>query len=155
MFWPDDNAYYPGSLTENTEEGRYVVIYVGEKVKSLDLCEQQWRFAATALDNIDNFPTLPSCEQEMLLNMLILFANKSFMRHEAQGFEQFPMVIAYQCKEESFLKTVRCFDRKCVPHNANITTSHVLYNIKTDDNNSIELEARIEPHGNEDSGKTA
>lgn len=63
------------------------------------------------------------------------------------------MVIAYQREEESFLKTVRYVDRKSVPPNENIITSHFLYNTRTDDDNSLKLKLRIAPHGNEDGEK--
>lgn len=79
-----------------------------------------------------------------------MFGNKSFLRHQAQAFGQFPFVNAYQAEENEFLKNVQIINRQDVPRDANIISSHTIYKIKLNDDSSLKLKARIAPHGNED-----
>lgn len=78
------------------------------------------------------------------------FGNKSFMKHQAQGFDQFPIVNAFQREQDKFLKTVRPVLKNKVPAGSNIIGSHTLYKVKTNNDGSLKLKARIAPHGNED-----
>lgn len=72
------------------------------------------------------------------------------MKYQAQGFDQFPMINAYQIEEENFLKTVKIVPISDVPDGANVIGSHVLYKVKKNDDESLKLKSRIAPHGNED-----
>lgn len=82
--------------------------------------------------------------------MLEYFGNKPFLRHHAQGFDQFPLVNAYKAEEETFLKTARPVPKDKIPPSSNIISSHTLYKVKMNDDGSLKLKARIAPHGNED-----
>lgn len=81
------------------------------------------------------------------------FENKTFLRHQAQGFEQLPLVNSYKTEEESFLKTVKIVPKKSVPHGANVISSHTINKVKKNDDGSLKLKARVAPHGNEDNLK--
>lgn len=49
--------------------------------------------------------TISDEEPNELLLLLTNFGNKSFLTHQAQGFEQCSLENAYRLQEESFLKT--------------------------------------------------
>lgn len=78
------------------------------------------------------------------------FGNKPFIKHQAQGFEQFPVINSYNAEEESFLKTVQLPPRSQFPHGANSISSHTLYKVKQNYDVALTLKARIAHHGNED-----
>lgn len=54
------------------------------------------------------------------------FVNRTFLRHQAQGFEQFPLVNSRKTEEETFLKTVNIVPKHSVPHGANVISNHAL-----------------------------
>ena len=51
------------------------------------------------------------------------------------------------------MKYVKIVKRSNLPPGANIISSHAIYKIKLNDDQSLKLKARIAPHGNEDSDK--
>lgn len=63
------------------------------------------------------------------------------------------MINAYKKEEEAFKRTVREIPRDSVPTDSNVISSHVLYKLKLNDDNSLKLKGRIAPHGNQDSMK--
>lgn len=95
VFWPADNAYYPGIVAEIQDDGRHVILYDDADVEIINLANEQWRYANTALAHVGRFVTLPSNEQRVLAELMKTFGNKPFMFHHAQGFEQSPLVKAY------------------------------------------------------------
>ena len=70
-------------------------------------------------------------EPTVLKEMQHYFGNKSFLKFQAQGFDQYPLTKAYQKDEESFIKTVKSIPINEVPANANVINSHTIYKIKT------------------------
>ena len=95
--------------------------------------------------------TIIDSEPQELERMCEYFGNKPFLRFQAQGFEQCVLSKAYKAEEDEFIKTVEIVPKDKVPQNANIIKSHAIYKIKTNDDSSMKLKARIAPHGNEDS----
>lgn len=81
------------------------------------------------------------------------FGNKSFMRLEAQGFEQWVLDTLFSDEEKIFLKNVKLIFRSDLPSHANVMNSRVLYKVKHNDDGSLKLKARIAPNGNEDALK--
>ena len=82
------------------------------------------------------------------------FGNTPFLRHHAQGLDQFPLVTSFKTEEETFLRTVKQFAKKDVPAGANIICSHTICKVKQNDDGSLKLKALIAPHGNEDDLKS-
>lgn len=72
---------------------------------------------------------ISSTENTVLAKMKTHFGNKVFLRHHAQGFDQFPLTNAYRNEEESFLKTVKQVVKQYVPEKANIISSHTIYKV--------------------------
>lgn len=71
------------------------------------------------------------CQEWQVLSALEdHFGNRTFLRHQNQGFEQFPTVNSYKTEEETFLKTVKIVLKHNVSHGANAISSHTLYKIK-------------------------
>lgn len=94
--------------------------------------------------------SVKNMEPQELERMFNFFANKPFLRFQAQGFETFMITSAYKQEEESFLKTVKLVSIEDVPENANFIRSHTLYKIKVNDDSTMKLKARIAPRGNGD-----
>lgn len=118
------------------------------------MSNQQWCFDTNAHAHIGCLESLPSDEQSILRQIFNLFGNRSFMRHHAQAFDQFVIANAYAAEEAEFKKTVEVVNRSSVPKGSNVISSHVIYNVKIQDENSLKLKAHIAPHGNEDSVKS-
>lgn len=156
VFWPLDDQFYDGTVHSANEDGRFEVHYDDGESECLDLTKEQWKFASAlpaSTVTVSNGLQVTSIESSVLSSMLRHFGNKPFLIHEAQGFDQFPLVNAYKAEEETFLKTVRPVLKSKVPPSSNIINSHVLYKIKQNDDGSLKLKARIAPHGNEDTLK--
>lgn len=76
------------------------------------------------------------------------------MRHHPQGFEQSVVIKSYKAEEEEFKKKMSVILKSDLSTNSNIMSSHVIYEIKINDDNYFKLKARISSHGNEYSNKT-
>lgn len=85
----------------------------------------------------------------MLAPMLQFFGNRSFMRHEAQGFPEDVIYNAFDKDEHVCKRTVQQVPLADVLDRANILASHTIYKVKFCDDSSLQLKARIVPHGNE------
>lgn len=75
------------------------------------------------------------------------------MHFQAQGFPSYPITNALkeeECKFHIFDEMVHVDD---IPDNANVVSSHVFSKVKTNDENSLKMKARIAPHGNHDHQK--
>lgn len=69
----------------------------------------------------------------------------------ALGFEQSAIIRAYEQEEGKYVKKVQRVLRKNLPLHANIVSSHVVYKIMVEDDESLRLKTRIAPHSNEES----
>lgn len=72
------------------------------------------------------------------------------MRHEALGFPSFSFINAYGGEETVLKEAVRMFPIHDVPQDANIIALHIIVKVKIHDDESLLLQARIAPHGEED-----
>lgn len=144
--------YYPGTITEIDDQDRHVITYDDGDIESLTMDNEQWRYTASA-STVSGLKTLTSNSEHTLSQLLETFGNKPFMLHHAQGFCQAPLIDAYKLEEDSFKQTVREVHRDNIPQHANIISSHTIYKIKINDDQTLKLKARIAPHGNEDSLK--
>lgn len=97
--------------------------------------------------------SLESSEQGVLKSFIKVFGHKNFMKFQAQGLPTFPMVNAYAREESVFKKNIKLVPIAKVPKAANIITSHVIFNVKINDDTSYTMKARIAPHGNKDREK--
>ena len=93
---------------------------------------------------------LSSHEQTALKEYMRRFGSKEFLLHQAEGLSSWVTQNAYDAEQSKFLQSVRRVHISHVPRNANIIRSHVLYKVKSLDDNSLLMKARIAPHGNED-----
>lgn len=57
---------------------------------------------------------------------------------------------AYGIEESIFKKKVEMIPVSEVPKSANIITSHFIYKVKRNDDNTLKMNARIATHGNKD-----
>lgn len=96
---------------------------------------------------------LSSTEKEALQSYYDQFNSKEFLLHQAQGLPQFVTQNAYSIEEINFKKIFKEVHFSDIPADANIISSHVLYKVKVNDDNSLMMKARIGPHGNKDRDK--
>lgn len=83
--------------------------------------------------------------------MLDMIGQKPFVFHHAQGFPQYVILNADQMEELELKKIFKCVPIFDVPTDANIISSHIVYKIKVEDDDSLHLKDRIAPHGIEES----
>lgn len=133
VFWPTDNAYYPGVITELTSDGKHVVLYDEADVETLNFDSEQWRFDSSQNANIGSITVLPSSEQSILMQMFNVFGNRTFMKHHIQAFDQHDVENAYEMEEVDFLKNDKIFSRLSVLKGSNVISSHLIYKIKVKD----------------------
>lgn len=152
VYWPMDNAFYPGNVS-SIEDGISTISYDHGDVEFLNMSEESWKYQAN--DNI-TVPTanasileLNSSKQETLAQISNFFGNMQFIRFQGQGFEQYPMIHAKNKEELQLLNIVKPVLIKDVPSNTNIINSHTLYKVKRNDDDTLALKARIVPHRNE------
>lgn len=81
------------------------------------------------------------------------FGNKQVTRSHAQGCAQHPIVNASKPEQASLSKSVLIIGSVSAGPEANIISSHKIYNLKINDNQSQVLKARIAPHCNEYNNK--
>ena len=162
VFWPLDNAYYSGEVINVNDDGNYMVLYDDEETETVKITDEQWRYEADVPQEnlgtdtlqggaLEVVKTLTSNHQEVIQSMMDKLGQRPFMYHHAQGFDQSAMIKSYDAEEEKYISTVKRVPRRKVPRDANIVSSHVVYRIKVEDDDSLRLKARIAPHGNEDS----
>ena len=156
VFWPLQNQSFIGTVHSEAEDGRLNVHYDDGDVECLNISNERWQFANALAASSSTFPEslkLTSKENEVLFSMVDYFGNKPFLKHHAQGFDQYPLANAYKLEEESFLKTVRPVPHDKIPAGSNIIRSHTLYKVKQNEDGSLKRKARIAPHGNENDFK--
>eukprot|EP00171_Calliarthron_tuberculosum_P001315 IDg1315t1 len=162
VFWPDDNQYYRGKVSAiNESDGKYTIDYDDGDQEIITISNEVWRMPNCNGESIHaNEVTLPF-EPDLKSNLANdldlyyeMFGNKEFLSHHSEGLPTYAIQNAYVNEEQNFMKTVRAVHVTDVPLNANIITSHVIYNVKTNDDNTKKMKARIAPHGNKDKEKT-
>jgi len=157
IYWPVDDSQYASTVKHLHRDGEITVLYDDGEIERLNFDNEVWRYE-TSHDAVPassgavsgGAPKVIDAEPDVLEKMLHNFGNKTFFKHQAQGFEQFPLVKAYDAEEETFIETVKIFARDDVPDHANVINSHFLYKLKQEDDGTLKLKARIAPHGNED-----
>lgn len=65
------------------------------------------------------------------------------MRHQDQAFELFPLFKDYSAEDSEFTKIIKVDTRSRLPPDAIIISSHVIYEIKLNDDSSLKLKAII------------
>ena len=157
VFWPLYDTYYDGTVGAQQEEnGNLTINYEDGETECLNMTEEEWKYTNTINASSSNITTnleVTCTEQEVLKNMVEHFGNKSFLKHKAQGFDQFSLVNSYKAEEENFLKTFKIVSNREIPDGANIISSYTLYKVKHNDDGSLKLKAPVAPHGNEDAMK--
>lgn len=97
---------------------------------------------------------LSSNEQYVVEEMLGALGTKSFLIYHAQGFEQAPIIKAYQEEENRFGQTVGRASTSNVSADFNVITSNGVYKLQTKGEKPLSLKASIAPHLNEDSQRS-
>ena len=105
MFWPDDNEYYPVIIQFANDDGRLNVDYDDGNSEFLDMSKKTCNLPQAGSANTKTNPAvieLSSSESDVLSDTTTHFGNKSFLKHQAQGFEQSPLLNAYRKEKETF-----------------------------------------------------
>lgn len=146
--------FYPGTIASVTSDGNHVVNYDDGETETLDLESEVWKPVEVMSAQFSGFPSVASNSPDVLRSIMETLGQKPFMLHHAQGFPQYVITNAYEAEELVFKKFVKCVPKSDVPTDANIISSHTVYKLKVQDDESLCLKARIAPHGNEDSLKS-
>ena len=116
MYWPLDDQYHPGSVSEYSEAtGKHITAYYDCEVENLKMKEQNWRILSI---NQVAIPDIAPIHKETLQKYFKNFAHKEFMVHQAEGLSPHPVWYAYHDEELKFLKTVREIQVDKVPKNS-------------------------------------
>lgn len=67
------------------------------------------------------------------------------MRHDIQGFQQPVFTYAYNEKKHEFWKTESFNHKSAIASDVNMISSHKIYKIKFNDDNTLKLKAWISP----------
>ena len=157
VYWPLDEQYYTGKISSISTEGEHNIDYTDGDKECLSLKNETWKFTAdeTLQSNNLNLTThsLTSNAEAVISSYLQVFGQRPFMKFQAQGLPLYPLINSYQLEEDSFIKTVKLVHVSDVPKDANIITSHVIYKVKSNDDGTYKMKARIAPHGNKDKEK--
>lgn len=99
------------------------------------MSNKQQGFINNDVDRSNNGQTVENyefrdAEHSELTRVLDHFGNKAFLKYQAQGFEQFLILKAYDTEEQNFMKTLSVISKNEIHDNANITNSHCLYKVK-------------------------
>lgn len=132
LYWPDDDTFYPGTVSSINEDQKYNIDYDDGEKETLELSTETWRFSSTedGIANVHNAfiaeKDVTSSEQDVLRSYLDTFGHNVFLQYHAQGLPSFPLQNAYECDEEAFKKTVETVPATKVPQGANIIIRHVI-----------------------------
>lgn len=94
VFWPADNAYYPGVVTDINADDKHVILYDDAEVETLTISDEQWRYDTSEQAHFGRFSTLLSDEQHVLRQMMDVLGNKRILRYRTQGLDP---VSTFQC----------------------------------------------------------
>lgn len=152
-YWPLDDVYYASEKTAINEEGRCVILYDDNEQETFNMSNESWRHEKSSLNAsaFEIVKTLDSNEQDLARAMMEQLGQKPFLWHHSQGFDQSAIVSAYDAEERDYTKNMKRVSRHEVPRDVNIVSSHVMYTIKVEDDDSLRSKARIVPHANEES----
>lgn len=154
VYWPLEHQYFPGAVHAISQDGQLVVLYDDEVAEPWDLQKEHWQFSSAA-SIVNTHPSgftlsLQSNVQDVLSEMYIALGNRPFLQHQAQAFEQSPLVIAYRREEEKYLMNAKTVPRSGEPKLASIIGSHTTSKLKLKDYQSLKSKACIAAHGSED-----
>lgn len=88
IFWPDDNQYYAGAVTEIRNDGKWVIVYDDDEKEVLNMSRESWRFEPSSRHGTANSvnKTLQSNEQSLIRSMMDQLGQRPFLWHHTQGF---------------------------------------------------------------------
>lgn len=104
-----------GTVKHPHRDGQVTVLYNDGDRERFNFEIETWNHAAslsantpTVSNKIEKMKMVDN-EPDMLEKLMVHFGNKSFMKKEYHGFEQYVLQKAYDAEEGSFLKTVPIF----------------------------------------------
>lgn len=97
---------YP-RIVDFHNDGRHKVVFDDGDKYSIKFAEEKW-FHTESINRLSNFtwPMIAYNEKFILKKMFETVGNKSFMRHQSQGFQQIEIFIEYIPEEKKFEKNV-------------------------------------------------
>lgn len=151
VYWPDDDTYYPGTV-HSIDDDQHTIHYDDGDIEKLSMENEIWMYqnhesnaagnGSAAVTGNSSSLQVVSTEDEVLQELVAFFGNKAFLKHQSQGFQQFPMLNAYEKEEEQFLKTVDVIPIQDFKKKLTIINSHVIYKVKKDDEEKLKLKSQ-------------
>lgn len=118
-------------------------------VEAINICNEEGRYLDKT-DIVANVVELASSAVDNDRMFYKMFQQKELMLHQAEDLPVRTLRNGYISEETNFKETVSEISVSDVPKGAIIKTSHVIYNVKQNDDGSLKMKAQIAPHGNKD-----
>lgn len=144
VYCPLMNSFYNGRVHQINND-KHVVHYEDGGMKRLNLDNENWMFCAASFSARNKIESARNHELNKLFNY---FGNRSFMRFGAQAFPRYLFAASYGDEIHFFKKTVKETRIQDPLYDGKTIHSHVLCKIKVSNNMSLNIKARIAPHGN-------
>lgn len=155
VYWPIDDKYYPYVIVKIDDNGKHHIQYDYDDKKIINRDEERWEHDLPSVlrNNTSILTSLASTESDVTNLMFYELGSRPYLINHVSVFEQFPLVNPDEFEKSSLLKHLRRVSRNDVLDNANISNSHKIFKIKTNDDVSLAMKARIAPEANENSCK--
>lgn len=108
VYWSDDDTYYPATV-QSIEDDQKTIHYDEGDVEKQSMQSEIWIYRNYHNNELVENPSslqVVSNEDQVLQDFVELFGNKAILKHESQGFQQFPLLNTHEKEEEHFLRTV-------------------------------------------------
>lgn len=91
--------------------------------------------------SVANPSSLKTNSLQIIDHIFRLFKNKPIMNYYVQSFDQYPLINAHLDEKQPFLKTLQLIHTSRIPPDPNIISSHVVYSIDNEDDNSLKVKS--------------
>lgn len=114
IFWPIDNAFYPGQI-QSLQNGQHCIHYDDGDTEAMNMTSEAWRFLSASTQPP---PLLRSQSHDVLSSMLNYSGNRTFMPRRVHTFPPHVILIDNRNEGTSFKRTVRVVSTSSVDQNA-------------------------------------
>ena len=110
---------------------------------------EMWKYTAAETLQSSNLNLAPnnltSNEDEIPSSYVPVYGQKPFTKFQAQWLPLYSLINSYKSEEEPFTKTFELVHGSDMQKDSNIITSHVIYKVKSNDDGTFKMKARIAP----------
>lgn len=105
-YWPSDDKFYSGVFSKIDDNVQHYIDYDDSEKETITPSEETWRYDIPSLygNSLVILPFLKSAEADIISQMYDKLGSNPFLGYQASGFQQLPMVNAYELEEDIILK---------------------------------------------------